>query len=181
MRSRLSSGTAPSYVPPSRFLRAFGRRPPNTRRRPSRGRHPKPFATTDVDATSASRDKKRGSRHGWSKLSFSFWWGCLTAGAGISERGMASLQRSAAKDSVWPTSLLRDRRHYGHTWKFNNEPVAASSTQRRNKHRAGLRLKQRVVLSPSTPRAGILRSNTSLAIVSSWMSKRIRPLRAGGA
>ena len=37
------------YVPPARFppLEAFGRRPPNTRRRPSSGRHPKPFTATD--------------------------------------------------------------------------------------------------------------------------------------
>ena len=38
------------YVPPARFppLEAFGRRPPNTRRRPSSGRHPKPFTSTDL-------------------------------------------------------------------------------------------------------------------------------------
>jgi hypothetical protein len=29
-------------------LQAFGRRPPNTRRRPSSGRHPKPFTQADV-------------------------------------------------------------------------------------------------------------------------------------
>jgi hypothetical protein len=36
---------APPYVPPSRFLplEAFGRRPPNSRCRPSCGRHPKPL------------------------------------------------------------------------------------------------------------------------------------------
>ena len=40
------------YVPPARFppLEAFGRRPPNTRRRPSSGRHPKPFTKTEVAA-----------------------------------------------------------------------------------------------------------------------------------
>ena len=38
------------YVPPARFppLEAFGRRPPNTRRRPSSGRHPKPFTEVAV-------------------------------------------------------------------------------------------------------------------------------------
>jgi hypothetical protein len=36
--------------PPARFppLEAFGRRPPNTRRRPSSGRHPKPFTQADI-------------------------------------------------------------------------------------------------------------------------------------
>src|SRR5882724_9266618 len=40
------------YVPPARFppLEAFGRRPPNTRRRPSSGRHPKPFTKPDFSA-----------------------------------------------------------------------------------------------------------------------------------
>jgi hypothetical protein len=40
------------YVPPARFppLEAFGRRPPNTRRRPSSGPHPKPFTKTEVAA-----------------------------------------------------------------------------------------------------------------------------------
>jgi len=50
--SQLTRGTqipiAPAarpYVPPARFppLAAFGRRPPNSRCRPSYGRHPKPF------------------------------------------------------------------------------------------------------------------------------------------
>src|SRR6478672_11819791 len=38
------------YLPPARFppLQAFGRRPPNTRRRPSSGRHPKPFTFSEV-------------------------------------------------------------------------------------------------------------------------------------
>ena len=38
------------YVPPARFppLEAFERRPPNTRRRPSSGRHPKPFTEADI-------------------------------------------------------------------------------------------------------------------------------------
>src|SRR6185437_3162683 len=38
------------YVSQSRFppLEAFGRRPTNTRRRPSSGRHPKPFTEADL-------------------------------------------------------------------------------------------------------------------------------------
>jgi hypothetical protein len=48
----LSSRAAPSYVPHSRLppLEAFGRRPPNSRCRPSCGRHPKPFTlATEID------------------------------------------------------------------------------------------------------------------------------------
>jgi hypothetical protein len=38
-------------VPPARFppLEAFGRRPPNSRCRPSCGRHPKPFTNPEID------------------------------------------------------------------------------------------------------------------------------------
>src|SRR6476620_651037 len=59
------------YLPPARFppLQAFGRRPPNTRRRPSSGRHPKPFTLPDVapcggmSALPPGADIVRLSRH----------------------------------------------------------------------------------------------------------------------
>jgi hypothetical protein len=47
---------APPYVPSPAVssLEAFGRRPPNTRRRPSRGRHPKPFTAAEVRASASA-------------------------------------------------------------------------------------------------------------------------------
>jgi hypothetical protein len=49
------SACGTTYAPLSAVsLEAFGRRPPNTRRRPSSGRHPKPFATTDSNKAKRS-------------------------------------------------------------------------------------------------------------------------------
>src|SRR5207245_6615850 len=53
--------------PPARFppLEAFGRRPPNKRRCPSSGRHPKPFTTPDVASTDT--DGSSGAKSGLHK------------------------------------------------------------------------------------------------------------------
>ena len=58
---------ASSYVPPARFppLEAFGRRPPNTRRRPSSGRRPKPLYEREV---------VKAFRHGFDRRSYPFVW-----------------------------------------------------------------------------------------------------------
>jgi len=63
VRWRLSStSAAPSYVPPARFppLEAFGRRPPNARRRVSSGRHPKPYTKAGVSKFSLKIPKADG-------------------------------------------------------------------------------------------------------------------------
>jgi hypothetical protein len=44
-------------------VKAFGRRPPNTRRRPSSGRHPKPFTHSDFGERSSCACASANVRH----------------------------------------------------------------------------------------------------------------------
>jgi hypothetical protein len=64
------------YVPPARFppLEAFGRRPPNTRRRRSSGRHPKPFTFAEARCAHC-RSRLQRARERWPHRSHAAWPG----------------------------------------------------------------------------------------------------------